>query len=233
MGGSIGFTIREESGKEHRMCRWTNLTSCFINHSKFIEKDPQHLADYLKVWYDMVDDFNGPQKMKMSSVYVPNSGLAPDGYGLIVVDYKTNTVLHMQNYTNYGALLPAEIYLAMTSKFVTSDPNYSKNIIDDAKKLISTGKITKARAYSKKKGSHVIEINNFEQIVESNSKGFFSKNKLMITNLIIDMNPWIIKSFDKDKEGLGEFKKELLELGFLLTPEEEQIWSEEINNKDF
>jgi hypothetical protein len=32
MGGAIGFTLREENGKEHRMCRWTNMMPWAVNH---------------------------------------------------------------------------------------------------------------------------------------------------------------------------------------------------------
>ncbi len=222
MGGNVGFTIREEDGKEHRMCRWTNSTPDFINHSKFIEKDKEHLNDYLNTWYEMVEDYNGSQELPMSSCYVPGACLAPDGYGLIVVDYKTNTLLHLQGYTNYGRLLPSSINIA-----TYDESPEAKEKIEDCKKLITTGKITKARAFSKELNEHFIEIKDFDQVLLSISERFSTDEKrTLLCDLIIDMNPWVIKRFDEDAEGVKNFKNEVLSLGFILTEEENKQWDE-------
>ena len=47
MGGLITVIVREESGKIHKMARWTNTMSDLIDSVGFIEKDPAHLQSYL------------------------------------------------------------------------------------------------------------------------------------------------------------------------------------------
>ena len=223
MGGCIGITIREENGKEHRMCRWTNPTPHFINHSKFIEKDKSHLENYLKTWYEMVDDYNGPKKLNMSDVYAPSPYLAPMEYGLIVVDYKTNKVLHSQGYTSLGSLLPSSLSLcAMSGR----DDDYAKEELEDAKKLFDTGKIISARGYSKETGIVEIEEPTFDEVIKNQKRSFnfLKETKTLMTDLFLDMSPWEIKKFDESAEGVVELKKEVINLGFKITKEEEKEW---------
>jgi len=109
MGGTLGVTIRDLDGTVHRMGRWTNPTPYFIHNLHFIEKDRAYLQAYLDEWYKMRSDWlqfgNTPQNPSpMSACYADDANmvLAPQGYGLLVIDYQTGVVLHCQGYTSYG-----------------------------------------------------------------------------------------------------------------------------------
>jgi len=120
MGGSIGMTIREPDGTEHRMTRWTNALPWYINHIDFINKDPKHLAEYMSQWNGMREDwenhisvckkerhiswgdncckFNFP----MTPCYAPYPFLAPVEYGLVLVDMQKDIILSCQGYCHPG-----------------------------------------------------------------------------------------------------------------------------------
>ncbi len=109
MGGSIAVTIREENGTEHRMCRWTNSMPWGLNNVKMlsIPPDPTHLAAYLKVWNEMRADYEankstGKFEFPMTDVYAPYPFLAPEGYGLVIMDFQRKTILSKNNYTTLG-----------------------------------------------------------------------------------------------------------------------------------
>src|SRR3989344_333452 len=109
MGGSIGITVREENGKEHRMCRWTNTLPWLITNIRLLNKDPAHIGGYLQRWDEMVEDFkkhSGDKKFEypMTPVYAPYPFLAPHGYGLVVVDLQQNHILTSQGYTELGSI---------------------------------------------------------------------------------------------------------------------------------
>lgn len=88
MGGSVSVTIREPNGQEHRMLRWTNSMPWAINSVRMLSEkpDPAHLAQYLKNRNEWDEEGH----------------LAPDGYGLVVVDFVTHTLLSHQGYTTFG-----------------------------------------------------------------------------------------------------------------------------------
>jgi hypothetical protein len=121
MGGSVGFTLREEGGKEHRMCRWTNAMPWAVNHIGIVHKDPIHVRDVLGNWYDMVEDYAAGRhdKSPMAECYVPYAGLQPVGYGLIVVDMQKNVILNMQGYTHIGGMAAIHLINEMRATRIT------------------------------------------------------------------------------------------------------------------
>jgi hypothetical protein len=231
MGGSIGFTIREENGTEHRMCRWTNPTPGFINHSKLIECDKNHLDEYLKTWYDMVAEFESGEyknkQMTMADVYAPNPFLAPMSYGLIVVDYKTKTILHLQGYTSYGRILPSSLSLALLNVENGWDEEESRNEVNDFKHLFETGRIKKAEVIAEEGGLKEIDISEmkYEEVLEQCTARSASKGTRFYM-IKLDMSPWTVKRFKENSNGVQSFKTEVLNLGFVLTEEENKIWKD-------
>ncbi len=172
MGGSIGFSIREKDGTEHRMCRWTNSMPYFINTPKFIHQDPQHLKKYLNTWYEMVDSYKSGayknEQFTMADVYAPYPFLAPMGYGLVVVDYKSLNVLHLQGYTSFGRLLPSDINSATQGYEENSD-----EYLNDIKQLYAENRIINVKCYDKREEAQnhfpIIDLNGMtlETIIEN------------------------------------------------------------------
>ena len=71
----------------------------------------------------MEDDWDenhitGVFRLNMTNYYIPNSGFcAPNDYGIVVVDYQTNTVLNLHGYTEFGMLYASEVDLAFDKRY--------------------------------------------------------------------------------------------------------------------
>ncbi len=231
MGGSLGFTIREKNGKEHRMCRWTNQTPYFINCPQFINQNPEHLKEYLGVWYDMVKSYESGDYKKedftMVDVYAPNPFLAPIDYGLVVVDYKTLNILHMQSYTNYGRILASQVDSAIKGYEEDSEKD-----LEEIKQLHNEKRFKRVECYDGREEVEdhfpIIDISNFtiEQIFENCNYSNRKKDNCSWSEIYIDMSPWKITRFQENLDGCKKFKKAILDLGFILTDKEEELWVE-------
>ena len=212
MGGTIAMTIREPDGTEHRMARWTNPIPDFINNLGFINKDPEHLAKYQSQWMGMRKDWldhiatctnmtHGDCKFlyPMTPCYAPTSELAPDGYGLIVIDMQKDVIISCQGYCAIGNFL--------LGKYISGNEEWewAQNLLD-AGKILSVESMGKPVKVPKK-------INNL-------------KKKQFTLTLKVDLSPFkVIKVSEGDYKAL---KLEVLKLGFTLSPEEEQLWDKAI-----
>lgn len=216
MGGSIGFTIREENGKEHRMCRWTNVTPGFFNNIRFINKDPEYLNNFLKTWQDFVEDYKLHKKDKkfvhnMTDIYAPYPFLAPIEYGLIVVDYKTNTVIHSQNYSSIDKFLAIGLY-------------DDEEKLETCKELMDEKRITGYEAWDRLKKEDI--INKKKNINLSEAIELSKNSDIAYLTLYVDSKPWTFHRYKNDNvNGWNQFKKHILDLGFKLTKKEEKIWA--------
>jgi len=228
MGGSIAVTIREEDGTMHKMCRWTNSTPNFVNDEKLFLCDKQHLQDYLKTWYEMVEDYDsGQNKLNMSSVYAPVRLLAPVDYGLLLIDYKTKTLLNMQGYTDYGRLLATEAGL---SNLILKRNGENNDFYFKIEALHKSGRLMRAETLSNKE----IDLSkmSLEKILEScdRSSSFFNvfkhEKREVWFEIFLKTDPWQFKRYEENVSGLKKLKEAVLELGFILTEEEEKEWKE-------
>ena len=213
MSGSIGVTIRDVDGNEHRMCRWVNSIPDFIRNVKLINKDPKHLDDYLAVWQDMVEEHStgNYKKVSVASMYAPYPFLAPRGYGMLVVDYKTNTILHSQNYSSLESFGRGHIALAITS----ADPNGADDPdeLNEIKELYDAGRLGTVATWG--------------ELLATSEQGQGHPVK-------IQFNPWTMHEFPgaaRDGHGLRDMRQAVKDLGFVLSPEEETIWSNFIKDR--
>lgn len=250
MGGNIAIIIRDQEGKEHKMCRWTNPFPDFINNIRFIQANEDYVQNYLQQWYNMVKEYedhkNGIKVLpKFSPVvsYVTNGGiLAPIHYGIVVIDYKTKTILHMQGYGSVGSIDMAQIWLMHDDRmqFIDSkgkETNYAEKWLDDFKKLYDAGLIKSISVWDRDKDPKIQEISfnkeNFPkmQTIEGFMKavdkesGIGQNRKSRLFKVNLNMDPWTVKRFEESKEGLKEIKEAVLELGFKLSQEEEEAWN--------
>jgi hypothetical protein len=226
MGGSIAVTIREPNGKEHRMCRWTNPLPHIINHPKICAKDPAYLANYLKGWYDFVEDWeqsgHKDEKCKhnMTSCYAPNPYLAPYSYGLVVIDMQKDVILDMNGYTELGTLCDAGVRLElMAPESMGLNPKDEETHCAALKEFARQGKVVGFVQYKKKpldwRGKP------FEYI-----KDFILKNEEKYGKIVLDMSPFKVERFEESHEGAMKMRERVLELGFKLSKKEEKLWTQ-------
>ena len=225
MGGSIGITIREEDGTIHKMCRWTNSMPYFFRSIKFIEKDKEYLKEYLNVWYEMVKEYEDAQngikplpEITMVDVYAPFPYLAPMDYGLVVVDYMNNKVLHSQGYSSFVSKInESTIYLELKNP----EDSQEWEQLCNQKKLLLESKYY----YELNKHEEINKEVSFEEI-----KSLVSTKERDIIGLDfkIKTEPWEFIRFEEDENGIKNLKLEIEKLGFHFTEKENEMWNEYI-----
>ena len=212
MGGTIGFTIRERDGKEHRMFRWTNPFPFFINNMKFIEQDEQHLKEYLQTWHDMVKAYESGDTTQepMADVYVPRAGLYPTEYGLIVADYRSKVLLACQGYSTPGILDTFHFENAMKGNATNED---GREEVRRIMGLFEAGRMVRMREMGKSKKIVSIVGCSMEQLAKVDAF------------VELDMSPWKMVQFGFDEKGFNALKIAIKELGFELNEKEEAGWN--------
>jgi hypothetical protein len=243
MGGSLAVTIREPSGREHRMCRWTNPTPYFVNSPKLCGKDQGHLSGYLKEWHNMVKDYKRPKsrrKFPMTECYAPHPYLAPCEYGLLVIDMQKDVILHSQGYTSYGGqdVVGLQLELMELEQRKGGDVFTHVGATEPDSKLASLrgfaaeGRVRRIAAYSHATGGFV-EVKPlggvpFDEIVKF--VGGLDRSRHF--RIEYDMKPFGVERFEENGPGLEALRKRVLELGFELSKKEHGIWDEFIKGRD-
>lgn len=227
MGGTIGFTIREKNGKEHRMLRWTNSFPFFTNNVKFIEQDEKHLQEYLQTWHDMVKAYESGDltEAPMADAYVPNAGMFPCEYGLIVVDYHTMTILQCQSYSPIGLLDTGSAWRAIKSKWGSGDHEHDQEERQRYESLFSSNRIIKAMRYE-----DLVEVEVKEFSIEQFLEGYLTDAE-KYCSATVDMSPWKLVTFKSDRKGFEEMRNRLDAMGFVLTEKEQKNWNEFLEHR--
>ena len=108
LGGVIAVTIRLPDGTEYRMERWTNTTPSIVHDPKFLKGDVKSIADYIQHWLTESAKKNKGQTLISSWGMYKNPYLAPSEYGILVIDYKTKTIVDCQGYVDITTVMDAE-----------------------------------------------------------------------------------------------------------------------------
>ena len=226
------------------MLRWTNVLPYYLTNLRFYQEDPDFIADFLKSWLDMSADYErnkdtGKFENDMTECYVKhNHGLVPDEYGLIVIDYVNHVILTSQYYTRIGMMssvgLMADLEgCVIYDKDDETEVHQFSQLWDDNRiqRVDSVSRDRKIRKRGWEKDVQTLAGKTADEVLEIIKKDEYD------FNFYFDTNPFVIEDF---REGEGFFYKEtgedwrrfhdrILELGFILTPEEEAIWQGRIN----
>jgi hypothetical protein len=231
MGGAIGFTLREENGKEHRMCRWTNIMPWAVDNIGIVNKDAKHVSEILKGWHDMVSAIEEGDKEEspMAPCYVPHAGLNPVEYGLVVVDMQKNMILHMNGYHRFASFSSACLELDLMKKgddfFYSKDGDFARFL-----PFVNAGRVNELEYYTDKQiVRKPIKLEKDKDVVSYISK---KENDYRFQFFILDMSPFKVVRFDETLEGCKQLKSAVEELGFKLTPKEEKNWIEFMRRHD-
>lgn len=248
MGGSIAVTVREENGKEHRMCRWTNTLPWFVKNIRLLNKDKKHLRKYLDTWESMVDDWNKNQTtinfdLNMTPVYAPYPFLAPHDYGLVVVDMLSDHILDYQGYFHSEIIGSVGVSSDMSSvapgvhKIVIGGPQpnrlgrqafYQDEEVSEAtrfRELLEAGKIKGLVKDYRKGVVEPLKENTLDEAVK-----IIEDDRERFSYFQIDMSPFqLIRYHEPDPEEAEKIRTKIKDLGFTLTTEEDKLWDEWIN----
>lgn len=225
MGGSIAMTLRLPDGTEHRMMRWTNIMPWAFTNLDLVTENPEHLKAFMSQWHEMVEDWDTAQaagtepKFLMTSCYAPYRLLAPDGYGLVVIDMVNKVILHSQGYSDIGTIFTSSFH---DGEFTDPDSNKYR-----FKKLWDAGRIKSIKRWSAE-GVSVIPVpwSTAEEAVEA-----LHSSREWMGDFIVDMSPYTVERFPEHntKEAI-RLRERVLSLGFALTAPEEAQWAKWIED---
>jgi len=253
MGGSIAVTARRANGETVRMCRWTNSLPYFFQDARWLDGDETHLDEYLKQWYVMRDDYErnnpGPKpddddaadawrkwsdafEHNMTSVYAPYPFLAPHGYGLVVIDYQTQTVLSMQGYSALTEVFPDSF--ERVGPFPENPPDLGPltSVLavsrqGQAKKVARIMGLFERRClYVMPRGSSSLESAVPVPDIETAKNLVNDKDAWFAYRFFIKPDPWKVLTFPETPDGADEFHDTLIDLGFRFTAQEKDLWNE-------
>jgi hypothetical protein len=142
----------------------------------------------------------------MTKVYASydNKVLFPISYGLVVVDMVNNEILSLQGYTAIGALFVTDPSAFRPGQRLTDDEfNEARFLAFD------------------KMGRTAIDPE-----VPPN----YPPHQLRY--YAVDMSPFKVTNFEESAEGMRALKEAVIRLGFKLSPEEEQGWTDSIREQD-
>lgn len=229
MGGSVGLTIREPDGTEHRMTRWTNILPWVLTDLGLLEDDPKHVQEVLAQWRVMRADYEAhvaeydpkgryPFEHPMTEVYAPYPFLAPREYGLVVVDMQSKVILSSQGYT-----IPGEIHSFAFSGENTESPDSN---FQRFKRLFDAGRIRTIRYHhDPDRRQEPVPWRSAEEALaafqaldrDSDLRGFAYQ---------VDMHPYVVEHIlNLDAEKSQAMRERILQLGFTLSAEEEAVWT--------
>lgn len=199
MGGFVEITLRERNGKIHKMSRYTGSVSHFIDNDKLFEMDRKHIEKYTQ-----------------KGIYDDEAKLAPEEYGIIVVDLKTKTILSCNDYTSFGKTSLVSMRLDNENRNVITEDSNSATIF---KRLFDKGYVIGYYTFKDKENLTKVDTwGEVENMIKDERKhGILFK---------IDPPGWTIVNYKGDSKSLSQMKDKVKELGFELTESEESDWNE-------
>ena len=246
MGGTVAITLRLEDGTEYRMNRWTNSFPTFVNALGFIEKDPEHIKNYMQSWFDMKDDwernkdgkprsdgFGGtepPYEHNMTDMYAPYpAGLQPVSYGLLVLDMQKNVILTNQGYSVPGIINASAVRLDMEPIDDGKVTVVRYSAADNFLKLSKAGRIKRAEN-PKSNETREFDLSDPDELTLTLQHMFTDATKedqfWSWAMYEIDMSPFVIENFGDGAERMPEMAARVKDLGFEITKEEQAGWYE-------
>lgn len=100
MSGTLAITLREPDRTEHRLLGWNTVAPAFMR-AGIPEGEPTAIAHVLGAWTRMRADLeengpDGPFRYRNTDWFTPPGLLAPEEYGLLVVDLAERVILDGQ-----------------------------------------------------------------------------------------------------------------------------------------
>jgi len=227
MGGTVAVTLRKPDGTEYRMDRWTNSMPWGFNNMKLMRHDMDHVDEYLEQWLMMQTDYEknkgtGKFENNMTECYFPSNGLAPLGYGLVVVDMVNNVILSMQGYTAFDSLCAASVSMGLMNE---SNPDSNAYML---REFIEAGQVAGVLRKSnwEEPNPYVALTQTYDEVVAELAD--WENNDIF--DFKLDLSPFTLEEFEEyNPQALIKYRARLLELGFELTDKENEIWAAAID----
>ena len=216
------------------MCRWTNGLDWFFHNVRFFQKDSEHLQGYLQNWYDMRKDYeehkgDGKFAYPMTGCYAPSPHCAPCEYGLIVVDMKNNVILDNNDYLSLPEIHGGSLIEDFAGYGVQA---YARKDSEAFcfRELWVAGRFV--RATDRRTGEPVDISGLSRKGMKDLLTGKFYREKSDV-DFHLDMSPYAYTRYTpKHAEQGRKMKQSVLDLGLVLSDEEEKVWAEWLHQYD-
>lgn len=258
MGGVLNWTMRLPDGVEHRMKRHTGDLPNFIGRPAFFAGKPSHLADTVEHWLSHKADWDenaGQRPFRLRGT--PDLGpypsrLGPTGYGLVVTDFISGTILSNQCYSVLDSISFIWIDYGSTKERQTWQSSFANKYLRehamvDARRIKAYTSVTRCskavEAVTELGGSYQLHENDndyykvripgttpFPQVVDFlwGLPQVGDDSITMGTRGEVDTNPMSVEHFQDTSVGWMQMKQRVLDLGFTMTDEDHILWDETI-----
>lgn len=224
MGGPVAITLRTRGGREYRASGWTNATPWMFNNPLFFADDPEHVGALVK-------NFEAALKSPKAERgwYERHNHLAPYGYGLIVADLKTRTLLGRQGYTAFGTTGTVFLW--------DENPHTPKpgGALDRLLGFVRRGWVSEVRKVrGREKDGRWRWVRDTGAWDEARVRSVAGRPLAAGEARTFHYAPagWKVRNYDEGATGFVRMREDVKALGFKLTPYENRLWREYLTRLD-
>jgi hypothetical protein len=255
MGGHVSVVIRRSSGAIQKMLLWTNIVPSFFVNPKMIQEDSDLIGrliatrDLNNDAIRLSEDFTDKRYLGFVGDYCSRgSVLAPVDYGLIVFDFKENTVHSMQSYCSldHACAMGCRKSVAQHKAKLNDDLSIS-NAING---FMSSGILNHISFYDMENVNPDVssdidkKINglglDFHDVIHLISTDKSERKQLLMTRLGLPptgliyagfgiSHPMNVIYYENESKDLLLLKHNLISDGFSISADEDKIWSDFYN----
>lgn len=256
MGGVLGVTFRLEDASEFRMSMWTNESPWAIDNVRIPNKDPEHIKGIIDQWNEEStkpkphwaynEPFLAPSEYGLVVVdFLKNKILDCNHYHAFGFLNNINIVNEYRHFEKNLSRWREEL------KDLTEE-QLIENIFsegDDLKQLyefFKEGRIKDIVSYYPEEETYKSVLKDGEKANELSLLEVFNRfvkplvdyynnrddNDPPFYYFKLDLSPFELITFPESREGWISFRQTVLDLGFVLTEKEEEMWKERIDPKD-
>lgn len=231
MSGTLAITLREPDRTEHRLRGWNTVAPAFMR-AGIPEGDPGAIAHVLGPWTRMRADLeengpDGPFRHRNTDWFAPPGLLAPEEYGLLVVDLAERVILDGQE----GHPLGHVPLYRVTDDVRESEAGFTCRADSDAHRffeLYRAGRV--GTLYLPTAGSTVdLPPDEPEKLLRflAESRKRLSLETHLHSWFSLTIAPLGLERFDyTSRKEMRRMRRRIRDLGFALTPAECQRWNE-------
>ena len=231
MSGTLAITLREPDRTEHRLLGWNTVAPSFMR-AGIPEGDREAIAHVLGSWTRMRADFeengpDGPFRYRNTDWFAPPGLLAPEEYGLLVVDLAERVILDGQE----GHPINEVPLYRVIDHVEESKAGFTCRVDSDTHRffeLYQAGRV--GRLYLPTAGSTVdLPPGEPEKTLRflAASRTLLSFETHLRSWFTIDIAPLRLERFDyTSRKEMRRMRRRIRELGFALSPAESQRWNE-------
>lgn len=263
MGGSIAVVIRHSEDIIHKMVRWTNIMPNHILDPDFRNQGDSYMkfiGHWSILQQELVDYFN---KYGTTDYWIREVGMyskslpkilgddddytlgitwgmtkdggktLPDGYGIILIDFITKTILALGDYSRSSSTMLFSIYKGAEREDIVNKICKSKFMrFSHVQSPSSEVKVEIPEKFNNFDLLSQFVTEQAEDLCEMEHNLTNGKHSENCLYLLIEQDNWNVIDFEQNNKQYSEYYKALKKIKFPLTKEEKSAWLKLINEEE-